>query len=97
MIPAIPYYQAIGLEKDELVQAQGVSYTVSTLALAALLMSGGVLNHGNAALSAVAVLPALAGMALGQIVRMRVRPDVFRFCFHVGMLALGAHLALVHR
>jgi uncharacterized membrane protein YfcA len=97
MIPAVPYYQAIGLEKDELVQAQGVSYTVSTLALATLLMSGGVLNQGNTALSAVAVAPALAGMAVGQLVRMRVRPEVFRFWFHVGMLVLGAHLALVHR
>jgi uncharacterized membrane protein YfcA len=97
MIPAIPYYQAIGLEKDELVQAQGVSYTVSTVALAALLMSGGVLSQSNTALSTVAVLPALAGMVLGQFIRLRVRPEVFRFWFHVGMLALGAHLALVHR
>jgi uncharacterized membrane protein YfcA len=97
MIPAIPYYQAIGLEKHELVQAQGISYMVSTVALAALLLSGGVLSAGNTGLSAVAVVPALAGMMLGQFVRMRVRPEVFRFWFHVGMLALGAHLALVHR
>jgi uncharacterized membrane protein YfcA len=97
MIPAVPYYQAIGLERDELVQAQGVSYTVSTLALAALLLSGGVLSQGNTALSAVAVVPALLGMVLGQLIRMRVRPEVFRFCFHAGMLLLGAHLALVHR
>jgi uncharacterized protein len=97
MIPAIPYYQAIGLEKDELVQAQGVSYTVSTLALAALLLAGGVLNTGNATMSTVAVAPALVGMVLGQFVRTRVRPEVFRFWFHVGMLALGAHLAFLHR
>jgi uncharacterized protein len=97
MIPAVPYYQAIGLEREALVQAQGVSYTVSTLALAALLMSGGVLTQGNTTLSAVAVVPALLGMVLGQMIRLRVRPKVFRFCFHAGMLVLGAHLALVHR
>jgi uncharacterized membrane protein YfcA len=97
MIPAVPYYQAIGLDKDALVQTQGVSYTVSTLALAALLMGNGVLHTANASLSTAAVVPAILGMMVGQYVRGRVRPDVFRLCFHLGMLALGAHLALVHR
>ena len=97
MIPAIPYYQAIGLEKDALVQTQGVSYTVSTVALAVLLLSNGVLHTSNATLSAAAVLPAILGMVLGQHIRARVRPEVFRLCFYLGMLALGAHLALLHR
>ena len=35
MIPSAPYLQAIGLRKDALVQALGLSFTVSTLALAA--------------------------------------------------------------
>src|SRR5690606_9980809 len=35
VLPAVPYLQAIGLEKEELVQALGLSFTVSTLALAA--------------------------------------------------------------
>jgi uncharacterized membrane protein YfcA len=97
MIPAVPYYQAIGFDKDELVQAQGVSYTVSTFALAALLLSNGVLHATNASLSLSAVAPAAIGMMLGQVVRGRVRPEVFRLCFYLGMLALGAHLALIHR
>src|SRR5262245_33043051 len=37
MIPSAPYLQAIGLEKDRLVQALGLSFTVSTLALAVAL------------------------------------------------------------
>ena len=37
VIPAVPYLQAIGLQKDELVQALGLSFTVSTLALAVAL------------------------------------------------------------
>jgi uncharacterized protein len=97
MIPAIPYYQAIGLEKDALVQTQGVSYTVSTVALAMLLFGNGVLHTNNATLSTVAVLPAILGMVLGQHIRARVRPEVFRLCFYLGMLALGTHLALLHR
>ncbi|ADO41828.1 conserved hypothetical protein [Ketogulonicigenium vulgare Y25] len=34
MIPSVPYLQALGLTKDWLVQALGLSFTVSTLALA---------------------------------------------------------------
>jgi uncharacterized protein len=34
VIPAVPYLQVIGFEKEELVQALGLSFTVSTMALA---------------------------------------------------------------
>src|SRR6185312_8854043 len=34
VIPSMPYMQAIGMEKDELVQALGVFFTVATVALA---------------------------------------------------------------
>jgi uncharacterized protein len=37
VIPAVPYLQALGLEKDELVRALGWSFLVSTLALGAAL------------------------------------------------------------
>lgn len=97
MIPAIPYYQAIGFEKDELVQAQGISYTISTLALAVLLLYDGVLRTGNATWSLAAVVPALAGMVAGQYVRGLVQPATFRLCFYVGILAIGAYLALMTR
>src|SRR3546814_19967434 len=35
VIPAVPYLQALALEKEELVQALGLSFPVSTVALAA--------------------------------------------------------------
>ncbi len=94
VIPAVPYMQALGLEKDELVQACGVSFTVSTVALAAILAHDGALETSVAGASLLALVPALIGMALGQWVRSRVRPDVFRVCFLLGLLLLGAHLAL---
>ena len=94
VIPAVPYMQALGLEKDELVQACGVSFTVSTVALAAILAHDGALETSIAGASLLALVPALIGMAVGQWVRSRVRPDVFRVCFLLGLLLLGAHLAL---
>jgi uncharacterized membrane protein YfcA len=94
VIPAVPYLQAIGLERDELVQALGLSFTVSTLALAAALVGNGTLQFQMAGASLLALLPALAGMWIGQIVRTRVRAETFRLCFFFGLLLLGAHLVI---
>jgi uncharacterized protein len=94
MIPSAPYLQAIGLKKDALVQALGLSFTVSTLALAASLVRDGALQISVAGASLLALAPALLGMVLGQWVRARVRSETFRICFFVGSLLLGAHLML---
>src|SRR5258707_4918345 len=40
-LPAVPYLQALGLSKDDLIQALGLSFTVSTVALAAGFARGG--------------------------------------------------------
>jgi uncharacterized membrane protein YfcA len=93
VIPAVPYLGALGLAKDELIQALGLSFTVSTVALAAALMGGGAFELGTASASTLALVPALLGMAMGNWVRGRVSERVFRRCFFFGLLALGAHLA----
>lgn len=92
VIPAVPYLQALGLEKDELVQALGLSFTVSTIALAAGLSARGAFALDNLALSGLAVLPALAGMWAGQIVRRKVSPASFRRWFLVCLLLLGCEM-----
>jgi uncharacterized membrane protein YfcA len=83
----------LGLPKDEFVQALGLSFTVSTIALATALLRGGVFEETMVAASALALAPALAGMMLGGWVRGRVSESAFRRCFLLGLLALGAHLA----
>jgi uncharacterized membrane protein YfcA len=94
VIPAVPYLQALGLEKDDLVQALGLSFTVSTIALAAVLAFDGTFGLPMMGVSLLALLPALAGMLAGQWIRGAVSLATFRLCFFVGLLALGAHLAL---
>ena len=93
VVPAVPYLQALDLDKDDLVQALGLSFTVSTFALALSLLHEGAFGASDATASLFAVLPALGGMWLGQIVRARVSAQVFRRCFFLGLLALGLHLA----
>jgi len=94
VLPAVPYLQAIGLEKDELVQALGLSFTVSTLALAAGLLLGDTLPGLSVWLSLLSLASALGGMALGQVIRHRIAPQTFRMVFFVSLLVLGTYLAL---
>jgi len=94
VIPAGPYYQAIGLTKDELVQALGLSFTVSTIALALVLWRDGAMQLGNATGSMLAVLPALIGMVIGQRIRGLASEATFRRWFFIGLLLLGAQQAI---
>ena len=95
VLPAVPYLQAIGLQKEELIQALGLSFTVSTLALAAGLLRVDAWHAGSAWMSVLALVPALVGMYLGQVLRQRIAPATFRRVFFAGLLLLGAYLALV--
>lgn len=94
VIPAVPYLQALELEKDELVQAMGLAFTVSTVALAVSLAARGAWQPAAAGMSFVAQLPAVAGMLLGQRLRSRMAPELFRRCVLFALLLLGMHLAL---
>jgi uncharacterized membrane protein YfcA len=94
VMPAVPYLNAIGLERDELVQALGISFMVSTLVLALGRGHAGVFGLDAAAHSLVALGPALAGMWLGQRIRARLSVASFQRAFFLFVLALGAYLVL---
>jgi len=92
VIPAVPYLQSLGLDKEELIQALGLSFTVSTVALAAGLWWVDAFQLAYGAVSALALIPALAGMFAGQWIRQRIDARTFRTVFFAGLLALGAYL-----
>jgi uncharacterized protein len=94
VIPAVPYLQALGLSKDDLVQALGLSFTISTIALAVGLGAHGVFQIDHLTLSALAVIPALGGMWAGQLVRKRTSPVVFRRGFLICLLLLGCEMTM---
>jgi uncharacterized membrane protein YfcA len=94
VIPSMPYMQAIGMEKDELVQALGVFFTVATLGLAFNLTSAGLLTAATALPGAVAMAASFAGMFIGQAVRSRLQPETFRRWFLIAMIFLGLYLSV---
>jgi len=93
-LPGVPYIQALGFDRHKLVQALGLSFTVSTITLAIALAHAGEMRLSLAWPSLVALGAAAIGMRLGQAVRGKVKAETFRLCFFIGLLLLGAHLAL---
>ncbi len=93
IFPSVLYLQALGLARDQLVQAMGLTFLVSTLAMAVALGGHSLLPAEAGLLSAVALLPALAGMAVGQAFRKQLPEARFRKVFFLALICLGAYLA----
>jgi uncharacterized membrane protein YfcA len=93
VIPSMPFMQAIGMEKDELVQALGVFFTVATVALAFNITASGLLTAATALPGAIAMVASFAGMFIGQAVRTRMNPEEFRRWFLIALILLGLYIA----
>ncbi len=89
VVPGVLYLQAIGLPRDRLVQAMGMLFTASTIALAVSLGGHQLLTVELGIVSTVAVAPAVIGMSLGRYFRHRLSEPSFRRIFLVALLALG--------
>ena len=92
VLPVVPYLGGLGLGRDELVQAMGLSFALSSFALGAALAAQGALAIDGLAASTLAVLPAVAGMLAGQAIRRRIAPARFRRWLFLCLLVLGANL-----
>ena len=93
MVPSVLYMQALGFSRDMLVQAMGVFFALSTATLMLSLGSNQLLDWGDVAVSAVALVPSFAGMAVGRWVRTLVNESLFQKMFLVSVLILGAYIA----
>ncbi|MEO3998945.1 sulfite exporter TauE/SafE family protein [Mesorhizobium sp. CAU 1732] len=92
VVPGVMFLQAIGLPRDMLVQAMGMLFALSTLALAIALGGSGLLSADLGWTSALAVVPAIGGMMLGQAVRGRLSETMFRRVFFIGILLMGLYI-----
>jgi uncharacterized membrane protein YfcA len=93
-VPGIPYLQAIGLARDELIQALGLLFSVSSISLALALGGQRLLSLDLGFASALAMIPALIGMAAGQALRKRLPEARFRKIFFASQIALGGYIVV---
>ncbi|MEM8813339.1 MAG: sulfite exporter TauE/SafE family protein [Pseudomonadota bacterium] len=92
IVPSVIYLQVLGFGKRELIQAMGITFLFSITVLTITLGVERQIPGAIAAISAFAVLPALAGQAAGQAIRNRMNEDTFRRVFLIGLAGIGVYL-----
>jgi uncharacterized membrane protein YfcA len=94
VVPGVLYLQSIGLRRVELIQAMGILFTLSTAALGIALGAERMLSAQLGMVSALAVLPALLGMVLGQRLGRVLSEAGFRRVFFIALTLLGSYIVL---
>ncbi len=92
VVPGVMFLQGIGLSRDMLVQAMGMLFTASTVALALALQSNSLLTTKISLVSGVAVIPAAIGMVAGQRIRRGLSEAFFRQIFFITIFVLGVYI-----
>jgi uncharacterized membrane protein YfcA len=91
VIPLMPYLQGLDVKPSELVQTLGVVLCATSLALTVSLLKFGLLDGPHAIVSAIAVVPAIAGMWVGTQVRLRLSIEQFRLAVLWALLLTGLY------
>lgn len=94
VVPGVIFLQGIGLSRDMLIQAMGMLFTASTVALALALQYNELLTGAQSVSSALALAPAIIGMFAGQAIRRRLSEARFRQVFFISILILGGYIVL---
>lgn len=92
VLPALPYLVSLRLPRETLMQALGLCFSASTLALAVALAGHGVLDVATLPAALLVLPPTLAGMWLGVRLRTYLPPLLFRRVFFLTLAALGTQL-----
>lgn len=89
IIPAVPYLQSLEMEKDELIQALGLSFIVFSAALTVNLSSAGAFENSNMLAVGMTLIMSFLGMFLGQKLRQKMAAEAFRRWFFIALFMLG--------
>lgn len=94
MVPGVIYLQALGLDRNILVQSLGITFLLMTCVLAVSLSSHDLLPADSGLLSALALIPAGLGMMAGQRIRNHISEELFRKIFFWALLADGLYMSV---
>ncbi len=94
VFPGLMYLQSIAHSRNELVQAMGILFTISTIFLALSLGQLSLLTDNLSIQSSIAVIPAVVGMMVGSKIRMGLSERFFRQVFFSAIVLIGGVLIL---
>ena len=89
VMPLLPYVMALQLDADRTVQVVNMAVLIASTLLAIGLIGNGVLTPPLFMASVVALIPALAGVELGNQIRNRIPVENFRRLSLATLLLLG--------
>lgn len=92
IVPGILYLQALGMKRDMLVQAMGMSFLIITLSIMAFMTRWQLLAGDQILVSSLALLPMFGGLIIGYYVRGYISEEAFRRIILIGLLISGVHL-----
>ncbi len=90
--PTVAYLTALNTPKRDQMRVQGVVYGLGAMALVFAHAISGILTLKTAAFSAILLVPAMIGMALGTAIQDKIDQRVFRRITLVVLLVAGVNL-----
>jgi uncharacterized membrane protein YfcA len=91
-IPIALYLQAQRLDKESFLRAIALTFLISASMLVIALLEKGAIGKETALVSAASLIPAFAGMAIGQRLRGRLSEDLFRKFVFLFLMVAAANL-----
>jgi len=91
-VPSAPYMNSLNLDKDALLQALGLVFTVGTFAMAVGLYLNGRFELTAAWESTLCLIPTMLGVVAGQKCRAMLSAETFKTVFFAGLFALGLYM-----
>ena len=91
-VPGVAYLQSTGLNREELIQAMGMLFTLATIGLSISLGGQNLLTAQLGLVSLAAVIPTTVGVYLGTRIRKRTSERSFRLVFLVSLCLLGIYI-----
>ncbi|MCF6321483.1 MAG: sulfite exporter TauE/SafE family protein [Rhizobiaceae bacterium] len=90
--PGLYYLSGLGFDRNQLVQAMGICFSVVTLSVAISMQSNNLLSFNQIILSLIAVVPAISGMVIGSRIRQNLSENNFKKLFYLTLLFMGIYL-----
>lgn len=92
MVPGVLYIQALGLKRDDFVQALGIIFCLIMICLGVFMSSRQLVPLETAAMSAAALVPTAIGMVIGQRSRRFMSDSLFRTSLFAALCLTGLYM-----
>lgn len=94
MVPGVLYIQALGLKRDDFVQALGITFCLIMICLGLFMSQRQLVPLETAGMSAAALLPTGLGMLIGQRSRPYMSDRLFRTALFLCLCMSGLYMIL---